>query len=228
MKDISIVIPVFNEADNIQILYNEILESLQNKINYEIIFVNDCSTDETDSVLNKLSKNNNIKIISHYKNLGQSHSILSGINKSTYDTIVTLDGDNQNIPEDILNLLKIFSSEDLFLVGGIRVKREDSLLKIFSSKIANRIRSLILNDDCSDTGCGLKIFYKNIFLELPFFDGIHRFLPALFKGFGYKTKFIPVGHRPRLKGVSKYGIFDRLFRGIFDTIKVWKIIKKNK
>ena len=112
------------------------------------------------------------------------------------------------------------------MVGGIRKKRQDSFIKILSSKIANYIRSKILNDNCKDTGCSLKVFSKNIFLEFPYFDGIHRFLPALFKGYGHKTDFINVNHRVRKYGKSKYGTIDRLFRGIRDIIKVKNIINK--
>ena len=114
------------------------------------------------------------------------------------------------------------------LVGGIRNKRKDNLIKIISSKIANTIRSKILKDRCEDTGCSLKVFDKSIFLQFPFFDGIHRFLPALFAGYGYKTLFIAVDHRPRISGYSKYKIVDRLYRGIIDIIRVKKIIREHK
>ena len=227
MRNISIVIPVYNEGDNIESLFNEIIQSISSDIKYEIIFTDDASTDNSKVILSELSGKKFVKVVNHKKNLGQSHSIMSGIKKAKYDTIVTLDGDNQNVPKDIVKLLEIFlSSSELFLVGGIRVKRQDSFVKILSSKIANTIRSYLLNDDCLDTGCGLKIFSKEIFMKLPFFDGIHRFLPALFKGFGYKTFFVEVAHRPRLKGVSKYGIVIRLIKGIIDIIRVKKILKK--
>ena len=132
-------------------------------------------------------------------------------------------------PIDIPILLeKYLSHHNTFLVGGIRTKRKDSLIKIISSKIANKIRSLILKDDCIDTGCSLKVFDRDIFLSFPFFDGIHRFLPALFKGYGYKTMYVAVDHRERKFGISKYGTINRLIRGIIDIIKVLNIIKNHK
>ena len=119
-------------------------------------------------------------------------------------------------------------NNDIQLVGGIRINRQDNTIKIISSKIANYIRKMILKDNCKDTGCSLKVFNKKIFLTFPYFDGIHRFLPALFIGFGYKTFFIDVNHRKRKYGVSKYGTINRLFKGIRDLYKVKKIIKNNK
>ena len=116
----------------------------------------------------------------------------------------------------------------VFLLGGLRLNRKDNLWKIVSSKIANRVRKTILQDDCLDTGCSLKIFFKKKYLEIPFFDGNHRFLPALFKGFGKNTLFMEVDHRSRIAGISKYGTLDRLFKGIYDLIKVKNIINKQR
>ena len=138
----------------------------------------------------KRKKNFNFKIINNQLNLGQSYSILSGIKQSKYNIIVTLDGDGQNNPYDIPKLLEFYNkSNDVYLVGGIRSKRKDNLIKIISSRIANYVRSKFLEDGCTDTGCSLKVFDKNIFLQFEYFNGIHRFLPALFNGFGYKTFF---------------------------------------
>ena len=228
----SIVIPIFNEDLNIEDLVNEILINLRDHKNiFEIILVNDCSTDnsfyEINNLQNKFPKI--IKFINNKINLGQSYSITEGVKMASYNTIVTIDGDCQNNPKDIPILVnKYFSDEKLHLVGGIRNKRRDNFIKIISSKIANEIRSFILKDRCKDTGCSLKVFNKEIFLQFPFFDGIHRFIPALFSGYGKDTFFINVDHRPRIHGYSKYGTFLRLFRGIKDLIKVAKIIKKFK
>jgi dolichol-phosphate mannosyltransferase len=225
MRKISIVIPVFNEEKNIQSLYNEIVSNNYESIEFEIIFIDDGSTDGSKKLLNKLYEQKLIKLFTHKDNLGQSHSILTGANNAKFDTIITLDGDGQNNPSDIIKLLKIYSSPKNFsLVGGIRIKRQDNIIKIISSKVANTVRSFVLKDDCLDTGCSLKIFSKKVFLHLPFFDGIHRFLPALYKGYGYKTCFIPVDHRLRIHGKSKYGIRNRLFKGIYDLLRVRKII----
>jgi len=223
----SIVIPVFDEAQNIEALVDEIFNSLKDYNDFEVILVNDSSNDNTIELVCALKKKFNIILINNSKNKGQSFCIHKGILESKKNTIVTIDGDGQNNPLDIPKLLEIyFSNEEISLVGGIRIKRKDNLIKIISSKIANTIRSKILKDGCEDTGCSLKVFDKNIFLQFPFFHGIHRFLPALFNGYGYKTFFTVVDHRPRVKGYSKYRTLDRLYRGIIDIIKVKKIIKE--
>ena len=228
----SIVIPLHNEELNIKQLIDEIFSILEiTDYSYEIILVNDFSTDNTQELILKIKDQNPkiIKIINNNKNLGQSLSLIRGIKSSIYQTIVTLDGDGQNNPANIPELINKYMSDDtIYLVGGIRVKRKDSLIKKYSSLIANNFRKFILNDDCLDTGCSLKVFDKKIFLSLPAFDGIHRFLPALFKGYKKKTFFIEVDHRPRLYGISKYGIFGRLIKGIIDIIRVVKIIKNYK
>tara|TARA_Y100001970_G_scaffold129887_1_gene160160 strand:- start:36496 stop:37179 length:684 start_codon:yes stop_codon:yes gene_type:complete len=223
----SIVIPVYNEKNNIKVLIEEILISIKKKYIFEIIIVNDCSTDDTLLEINKLSFKS-LLLLTNNKNMGQSYSIAKGIKKSKFDTIITIDADGQNDPKDILSLVNLyFSKKNISLIGGIRKNRKDSLIKIYSSIIANKFRAWALNDNCPDTGCALKIFNKNIFLSFPYFDGIHRFLPALFKGFGHKTQFIIVNHRSRLSGKSKYGTFDRLFKGLFDIIRVKIILNKS-
>ena len=227
----SVVIPIFNEEQNISNLFFEIKNSLSSFKDYEIIYVNDSSKDKSLIILEEIvKKNNNIRILNNEKNKGQSYSIFQGVKEASFDIIVTIDGDGQNNPIDISNLVKLFlSDKKISLVGGIRTKRKDSLVKIFSSKIANYIRAKILNDECSDTGCALKVFDKRVFLDFPYFNGMHRFLPALFKGYGCNTMFIEVDHRHRKHGNSKYGTFDRLYKGIFDMIRVKKILNnKNK
>ena len=223
-KNFSIVIPIFNEEKNIINLINEIEKNIKQKYDYEIIFVNDNSADNSINIFKKLNSDLKIQLINNEFNYGQSRSVLIGIQNSQYNNIVTLDGDGQNNPKDIESLVNLYFSKNYKLIGGIRFKRKDSIIKIFASRIANIIRSFILDDDCIDTGCSLKIFDKIIFLEFPFFDGIHRFLPALFKGFGHKTFFVEVDHRPRIYGTSKYGLFKRLFKGIIDIIRVKYIL----
>ncbi len=225
----SIVIPIYNESENITALITQINNSLYKKYIYEIIIVDDCSDDDLKNVL-KSKLFSNCVLVSHKINAGQSESIRTGINISKHNVIITLDGDLQNDPADIPKLIEIYNdlNLNLKLVGGIRKKRKDTIIKKFSSYIANSIRKLILNDDCNDTGCGLKIFDKAIFLKFPFFNGIHRFLPALYKGYGYNTFFIEVNHRHRQFGISKYGTFNRLFWGIKDMIKVKKILFNRK
>ena len=232
IMNFSIVIPVFNEAGNIGKLLNEINFILKKdkKLKFELLIVNDASTDDTlKEINNYLKTQNNVSVLNNYTNLGQSYSITQGIKNSKYETIVTIDGDGQNNPKDIPILLnRYFLDKDLYLVGGIRNKRQDNHIKILSSKIANNFRQLILNDNCPDTGCSLKVFDKNTYLKFPYFNGIHRFLPALFKGYNKKTFFINVDHRKRVAGKSNYGTFKRLFYGLIDVFKVLSIINKFK
>ncbi len=225
----SIVIPLYNEEKNITSLLEEIFLVLNNQEKYEIILINDCSEDNTLVVISKYKKHKNIKILNNINNKGQSYSIHKGITESFYDTIITLDGDGQNNPKDIPKLLDIYKKQkERCLVGGLRLKRKDNIIKILSSKIANKVRSIILKDNCKDTGCSLKVFSKKDFVRLPYFDGIHRFLPALFKNIGCILLFEEVDHRNRKFGISKYGTFDRLIKSIKDLFFVLKIIKKIK
>ena len=228
--DFSIIVPFYNEGQNITQTYNEIINSLiaYQNYNYEIIFIDDGSNDDSFKYFNEIKNNEKIKILRNKINSGQSYSIQIGVRKSQSDTIITLDGDCQNNPADIPKLLKVYFQNNYSLVGGIRNKRKDNIIKIISSKLANSIRRFILNDNCLDTGCSLKIFERRTFLKFPFFKGLHRFLPALFSGFNKTTFFIPVEHRYRKHGISKYGTFKRLFVGIFDLIRVVIIIKKFK
>ncbi len=230
MNNISIVIPVYNEEKNIKILINEIMNSQSIDYINEIILVDDYSTDNSKAEIYELTKLfNKIKICTHSKNLGQSASLLTGIQKAKSKTILTMDADLQNNPVDIEKLIdKYFSDINIKLVGGIRINRKDTIVKKISSKIANYFRILILKDDCKDTGCSLKIFDRELFMNFPFFDGIHRFLPALFKYSNSINKFIDVDHRARKYGISKYGTVYRALRGFLDVIKVKKIIKRLK
>jgi len=221
----SIVIPIYNEAQNIAKLVEQIYKTLLEYNNFEIILVNDASLDNSIEVVEDLQIRYNIILLNNIENKGQSFSIHKGIKESKNEIIITLDGDGQNNPEDIPLLLEYYiSNKNIFLVGGIRKKRKDSFVKIISSKVANKIRSIILNDDCEDTGCSLKVFNRSVFLKFPYFDGMHRFLPALFKGYYYDCFYLKVDHRPRLNGMSNYGTIDRLYKGIFDIFKVKKII----
>ncbi len=229
MYKFSVVIPIFNEELNLSELFYEIDKSLQDiDCKYEIITIDDASTDNS---VKKIEYNKNfydfkIRIEKNKNNLGQSYSISKGINLSNYKTIITIDADGQNDPKDIPKLLKLyFDNTDIKLVGGIRANRKDSFIKRYSSKIANYYRKKILKDDCDDTGCSLKVFDKEIFLKFPYFDGIHRFLPALYKGYGFKTKFSFVNHRERKYGISKYGTFSRLVNGLRDIKKVKRMIR---
>ena len=223
----TIIIPIYNENKNIYNLVNEIINL--NFKNYEIIIVDDCSTDEfIKEGKSKLNNIKNLRIISNKINMGQSFSIYEGVNNSNFDTIITIDGDGQNDPSDINKLYDKFnSSNKIKLVGGLRIKRKDRFLKRISSKIANTIRQYFLNDNCLDTGCSLKVFSKKSFLKIKYFDGMHRFLPALFKNNGDRCEYLPVNHRIRKFGKSKYGTLDRLYKGLLDLFYVRNLMNKN-
>ena len=228
----SIVVPFFNEEENISYFLDEMINiilNINNIHNFEIICINDGSKDNTNNILKIYEqKYNFIKIINFLENKGQSNAIYRGVENAIYDNIITIDGDCQNDPADIKMMVNFYTeNSSLFLLAGERKKRIDSFIKIISSKIANKFRDFIFKDGCKDTGCSLKIFKKKIFLQIPFFDGIHRFIPSLFVGFGHNVKYVSVNHRPRLKGQSKYGISNRLFKGLKDIFVVRKIIKKH-
>ncbi|ASQ45447.1 glycosyltransferase family 2 protein [Legionella clemsonensis] len=226
-QDVSIVIPVYNEVDNVEELYQEIVAALPDEhFLYEIIFVDDGSTDGTTECLKSLSKScSNLKVIHHKKNFGQSAGLVSGARAAQYSMLVTLDGDGQNDPHDIPRLFEHLH-DSRTVVFGNRKKRDDNTLKKLSSRIGNGIRQRLLNDNCPDTGCSLKLFPRDAFLALPHFNHLHRFLPALFKRAGFKIVNIPVNHRPRWHGVSKYGVMNRLFVGIHDLIGVRWLLKR--
>ena len=228
-KNFSIIIPIYNELSNPVKLINEINNDLQNtnfKNLYEIILIDDGSDSESRKYIDSIHQYSNVKVITNKHNIGQSRSLFIGINSSQFKTIVTIDGDMQNDPSDIKSLLKIYFDQNTpSIICGVRKLRKDSAIKIFSSLVANKFRSFILKDNCPDTGCSLKVFNKDVFISLPFFDGIHRFLPALFKSCNNDLIFFEVKHRPRLVGKSKYGTFKRLIKGLYDLYKVRKIIK---
>jgi len=230
--DLSIVIPVFNEEDNIEELVEEIVNS-GFSIDYEIIVIDDCSDDGTLEKLSSLKTQvKNLRVLRHSKNSGQSTAVRNGVIFSKGKWVATLDGDGQNVPADILalysHLIDNENGNPTVIVAGHRVKRKDNWLKLISSKYANSIRAYLLNDGTPDTGCGLKVFSREKFLELPYFDHMHRFLPALFVSNGGRVVSIQVSHRPRTKGVSKYGFHNRLWVSIFDILGVRWLMKRTK
>ncbi len=228
MFNFSIVIPIFNEEKNIGNLLDEIFKIDESKYNFEVIVVDDFSSDNSNKQLKIFLNKKNFILIKNKSNKGQSFSLNIGYENARSETIVTLDGDGQNDPKDIPKLVDIYFSSDVKLVSGIRVKRNDSFTKIISSKIANFIRDLFLKDGCPDTGCGLKVMNRKILKEFKYFNGIHRFYPSLFVGHGYKCSYHPVNHRKRTFGKSKYNNLDRAIRGIRDLFKVYKYINKIK
>ena len=228
IKKISIVIPLFNEENNVIPLLKEIEQSLKSKCQFEVVAVNDGSKDKTlSNLVNFKSRYFKVNIINLKKNYGQSISLRAGIISAKYQTIVTLDGDGQNDPKDILKIIKSFNLEkNFFIVIGNRVNRIDNISRKIASKLALLIRSLIFRDTTPDTGCALKAFNKKDFLLLPFFNHIHRFLPIMFKLYGGQVLSIDVNHRERITGKSKYSNFQRMLVGIYDIIGVLWLKKR--
>ena len=223
---LTVIVPVKNEADNILPLIGEIRAALADGPAYEILYVDDGSTDATlDRLAEAGRETPQLRVIRHATSCGQSGALRTGVVHARGRVIATLDGDGQNDPADMPRLVAAFlnpaSAVELGLIAGQRVKRRDSTIKRWSSKIANRVRSAMLGDDTPDTGCGLKVFSRDAFLRLPYFDHIHRFLPALMRREGYVVGLEPVNHRHRVHGTSKYGINNRLWVGIVDIFGVF-------
>ncbi len=217
---LSIVVPVRNEAENIGPLVAEIRASLEG-IAHEIVYVDDGSDDATPDVLAREAASGALMCRRHRTSCGQSAAIVTGIKAAHGTWIATLDGDGQNDPADIPALFtRALSEPGTILIAGHRTTRRDSQAKRLASRAANRIRAGLLGDATPDTGCGLKVFRREAFLELPAFDHMHRYLPALFIRAGGRVISVPVNHRPRTRGHSNYGTLDRLWVGIFDLIGV--------
>ncbi len=221
---LSVVVPAKNEEGNILPLVTEINDALKGKVSFEIIYVNDGSTDKTLQKLKEAAKKfPALRFVSHDKSTGQSGAIATGVAIASAPVIATLDGDGQNDPADIPNLYATFMKQkdkDQVLIAGHRVKRMDVASKRITSKVANKIRKALLNDDTPDTGCGLKVFPKEAFMNMPHFDHMHRYLPALMKRQGGRIISVTVNHRHRASGVSNYGFWDRFWVGIFDIFGV--------
>ena len=219
---LSVVVPVHNELGNVANLISEIDAALKPVCTFEMVFVNDASKDATLVALTKLlSQHPNLRVFSHVKQSGQSTAVRTGVLRASADWVVTLDGDGQNNPADIVKLLAERDSYgQAACFAGWRKDRRDTWLKRVSSKVANAVRSRLLRDATPDSGCGIKLFPRQAFLELPYFDHMHRFLPALFARSGLPTKSVVVSHRARVAGVSKYGLWNRLWVGIVDIIGV--------
>ena len=220
--DISVVVPVFDEAGAAPALAQEIAAAFAGR-SFEIIFVDDASRDDTRAVLSALrAEIPQLRVLSHQRNSGQSRAIRSGILGARGAVIVTLDGDGQNDPADGPALVDTLmaAGPDLALVGGERVNRQDSQAKKWASRFGNGIRRRLLHDTARDTGCGLKAFRREAFLRLPYFDHVHRYLPALMLREGYRVEFRPVHHRHRQTGQSKYTNVGRLLASVSDLLGV--------
>lgn len=219
---ISVVVPVKDEAGNAGALAREIADALTGQAESEIIFVDDGSTDQTVTELQTLQNEiPSLRVIRHSRNAGQSRAIRTGILAARGTIIVTLDGDGQNDPADIPALLTLLASDDkIGMVSGVRAKRKDTWSRRMASRVGNAIRQWMLQDGAADTGCGLKAFKRDLFLALPYFDHVHRFLITLAIREGADVRFVPVNHRPRLAGRSKYTNFGRLLVSVQDLLGV--------
>jgi dolichol-phosphate mannosyltransferase len=222
---LSVVIPVRNEAENILPLLAEIHAALAGRGEFEVVYVDDGSSDATPARLAEaLKAHPRLRVLAHAESCGQSAALVTGFRAARGEWIATLDGDGQNDPADIPKLLAARDGArhpaNLQLVAGYRKKRQDTWLKRFSSRVANGVRSRLLGDATPDTGCGLKLILRSAVLELPVFDHMHRFLPALIQRNGGAMLSVEVNHRPRTRGTSNYGMFDRLWVGIVDLFGV--------
>jgi glycosyltransferase involved in cell wall biosynthesis len=230
-KAVAIVVPVRNEAGNIVLLVEEIAAALDGQWPFEVIYVDDGSTDGTGVELKRLMAQYPwLRRVRHKQSCGQSAAVRSGVTAARAPLVVTLDGDGQNDPAFIPAMLRALEAgaPRIGLIAGQRVGRKASGFKKFQSRIANAVRGAVLRDGTRDTGCGLKAFRRDLFLRLPYFDGLHRFLPALVKREGADIGYVDVVDRPRSSGVSNYGMWDRLWVGILDLAGVWWLIRRKK
>ena len=228
---LSVVVPVYNEQDNVAPLVGEIVAALRGSVDFEIVYVDDDSTDATLARLQALKAEvPELRIVRHLANGGQSTATRNGVKAARGAWIATLDGDGQNDPADIPKLLaeRDRAASDVKLFAGWRVERKDSGSKRWASKWANAIRSRMLRDATPDTGCGIKLFEREAFLDLPYFDHMHRYLPALMQRAGWKTVSVPVNHRHRGSGVSKYNNLNRALVGIADLRGVAWLNRRNR
>jgi dolichol-phosphate mannosyltransferase len=228
---VSIVVPVRNEAGNIAPLVGEIAKAIDGQWPFEVVYVNDGSNDATEQELKQLMAQLPwLRRIRHRESCGQSAAVRSGVAAARAPLVVTLDGDGQNDPAFIPALIRALEAgaPRIGLVAGQRVGRKASGFKKLQSRIANSVRGAVLRDGTRDTGCGLKAFRRDVFLKLPYFDGLHRFLPALVRRDGYAIAYVDVVDRPRAHGVSNYGMWDRLWVGIMDLAGVWWLIRRKK
>jgi dolichol-phosphate mannosyltransferase len=228
---VSVVVPVRNEAGNIAPLVAEIAKALDGQWRFEVVYVNDGSSDGTEAELKRLMAAHPwLRRVRHLQSCGQSCAVRSGVAAARAPLVVTLDGDGQNDPAFIPAMLRALEAGGgkVGLIAGQRVGRKSGGFKKLQSRIANAVRGAVLRDGTRDTGCGLKAFRRDVFLRLPYFDGLHRFLPALVRRDGFTIGYVDVVDRQRGTGVSNYGLWDRLWVGIMDLAGVWWLIRRKK
>lgn len=228
---VSVVVPVRNEAGNVAPLVAEIEAACAPKGPFEVVYVDDGSTDATPSVLADLRSTRPwLRQIRHARSCGQSAAVRTGVRAARAPIVVTIDGDGQNDPAYIPRLVDalVAGGATTGLAAGQRLGRKDTGFKKIQSRVANKVRSFVLRDGTRDTGCGLKAIRRDVYLALPYFDALHRFMPALVRREGYAVALVDVVDRPRLTGVSNYGFFDRLWVGILDLTGVWWLIRRRR
>jgi dolichol-phosphate mannosyltransferase len=227
---LSVVIPVRNEAENVVPLAREVAAALNGRVDYELIFVDDGSTDDTAQKLSALARElPRLRLLRHDGAAGQSTAIHTGVKRARAPWIATLDGDGQNDPADLPLLWEAAQRPGApDMIAGHRVERRDTPSKRLASRLANAIRRRLLADATPDTGCGLKLFRRDLFLEFPYFDHMHRFLPALAIRAGGRVQSVPVRHRPRRSGRSHYGNFGRALAGIVDLLGMLWLIRRSR
>ena len=231
---VTVVIPALNEAGNIGRLVEETYAAVPPQRLAELIVVDDASDDSTPDEVKALidsGKYPGLRYLRHERRSGQSCALRSGVLAATSPIIATMDGDGQNDPHDIPRLLEVIAlpgQSGPALVNGWRKDRKDTGSKRWASRSANWIRDSVLKDDCPDTGCGIKVYWREVFLRLPFFTSMHRYMPALFQTYGYEVAYVPVNDRPRQAGISKYNNLNRALVGLYDLVGVTWLRRRTK
>ena len=218
--ELAIIVPVYNEQDNVEPLWHELAAAMASvSIGWELVFVDDGSTDGTwERIADIRRKDPRVRGLRHARNTGQSAALWTGLGATSTPLVATLDGDRQNDPADLPRMLALLKEADF--VSGMRLQRQDNWLRRVSSTIARWARWAALGRQFRDTGCALRVFRRGVLAGIPGFHGVHRFLPVLVASGGWKTREVPVHHRPRAAGVSKYGVWNRLARGLYDLVGV--------
>lgn len=226
---VTIVVAVLNEAENIAAVAAEAIAAFAQGPAFELLFVDDGSTDGTaDAVRLLAAADPRIRLVRHAVRCGKSAAVRTGVAAARAPWIATMDGDGQNDPKDLVAMLALAAAagEPCPLVAGIRVRRNDPLSRRIATRVGNGIRRALLRDDCPDTACGMKVFRRDAFLALPCFEGMHRFLPALFRRAGAPLVNHPVAHRPRAAGRSKYTNLQRAAAGLGDLFGVMWLLSR--